>query len=197
MPDRKSLKSMALEVFSIVFAVLLALGVSEWAQEREKAELATTALANIVREIEANQQLLSGIHENNSATIATAEAALENEDLEESEDLQFIPGLQVRSTAWEVLLATGVSNHLDYQLLLDLSQLYSVQLIYQKTGMQLAESAMSMAAMATVNNTEIDNQHFQEQFSAYFHMMLQMEEALLQAYQKNLEKLKSTTADIP
>ena len=46
-----------------------------------------------------------------------------------------------------------------------------------------------MAAMATVNGVEVDNQHFQRQFAAYFDMMLLMEEMLLERYEITLAAL--------
>ncbi len=185
----KSLSSLLLEVGSIVLGVLLALGVSEWQQEREKAEFAATALMNVANELEANQALLQQIHGNNAETIATATAAAEEESEEATEALQFIPGVQVRSNAWEALLSSGAANHIGYELLLELSETYSLQSVYRQTGLQLVETSMNMAAMATVNGTDIDNQQFLRQFNTYFNMMLLMEEALLADYQTTLATL--------
>ena len=57
----RSLKTILIEVFSIVLGVMLALGVSEWQQEREYAQLADTALANVARELESNLEVLTRI----------------------------------------------------------------------------------------------------------------------------------------
>ncbi|WP_439107310.1 hypothetical protein [Congregibacter sp.] len=73
MKDPRSLKTILLEVFSIVLGVMLALGVSEWQQEREYAQLAETALANVALELESNLEDLTRIHENNAETIDRAE----------------------------------------------------------------------------------------------------------------------------
>jgi hypothetical protein len=188
MIKRGSLTTLALEVFSIVLGVLLALAVSEWQQEREYAELAAAALVNVSREMEANRDVLMKIHENNAATVAAMEAAVEQDDSDLTER-QFIPGIQVRSTAWDTLLSSGVANHVDYDLLLTLSETYSYQAIYRQTGLQLVDASMSMAAMATVNETEIDNTRFQQQFSTYFNMMLVMEELLLDGYETALAEV--------
>ncbi len=61
----RSLKTIMIEVFSIVLGVMLALGVSEWQQEREYAQLTDIALANVARELRSNLEVLSRIHENN------------------------------------------------------------------------------------------------------------------------------------
>ncbi len=189
----KSFKSILLEVFSIVLGVLLALAVNEWQQEREKAQLAHAALTNIAKELEANRVVLETVHAINVATIEAASSALSDSDADAAEeDRQFIPGVQVRATAWEAMLSSGASNHIDYELLLTLSQTYSLQSVYRGTGLQLVESSMTMAAMATVSNTEIDELQFQRQFQGFFDMMLQMEEALLAEYASTRELLGQT-----
>ena len=189
----RSIRGVLLEVFSIVLGVLLALAVSEWQQDREKDELAANALANVHNELRANQELLSALHASNKKTIelAAVEAA---GDAEVDESLQFTPGVQVRATAWNALQSSGVSNHVDYDVLLDLSGVYSVQAVYRQTGTQLVDASMSIAAMATVSKTELDNRVFQQQFMPYFTMMLAMEEALLQAYAETLESLEVVVA---
>ena len=64
-----SAPALALEVFSIVLGVLLALGFSEWADERQNQTLANSALLNIRREVVSNLDTLKIIHENNVQTI--------------------------------------------------------------------------------------------------------------------------------
>jgi hypothetical protein len=177
-----SIISIIIEVSSIVLGVLLALAVSEWQEQREKGKLATIALANIHRELQANQVLLSKIHDNNTQTIKLSPNG------EDGEDAQFIPGVQVRSTAWDAMLSSGISSHIDYQLLFELSEVYSMQSIYRETGMKLLDAAMSMSAMAAVNNVEVDSDHFLSQFQNYFDMLLTMEERLLQGYEGALDK---------
>jgi hypothetical protein len=162
--------------------VLLALAVSEWQQEREYEERASTELYNVHLELQSNQEVPTKIHDNNRQTIEKAQAA----DTAESEDLQFIPGVQVRSTAWQTLLAIGISGHIEYDLLLSLSETYSKQAVYRQTGMPLVDASMSMAAMASVDRTEIDDEIMQEQFMGCFNMIRAMEERLLESYQVSL-----------
>ena len=184
----RSLKTIIIEVFSIVLGVMLALGVSEWQQEREYAQLADIALANVARELRTNLEVLTRIHENNSETIKLSEAET-NDQNGPSEDRQFIPGLQLRSTAWNTLQSSGLANHIDYKLLLSLSEIYSGQGIYRQMGLQIVEASMFMSAMATVDRTELDNEIFQEHFSSFFYMLLQMEETLLESYEEIIASL--------
>ena len=178
----RSWGKLILEVFSIVLGVLLALAVSEWQQARENEERASIALQNVQLELQANQEILTRIHENNRQTIEKAQ----NSEDDENENLQFIPGVQVRSTAWETLLASGISVHIDYEVLLALSETYSMQSIYRETGMKLFESSMSMAAMARVDEKQIDNEIMQGHFMGHFTMLLSMEEVMLESYRESL-----------
>lgn len=66
MTNSKTLGRLALEVFSIVLGVLLALGVSEWQEERQRNERLQTGLANIASEPGSNLQILRISHENNT-----------------------------------------------------------------------------------------------------------------------------------
>ena len=87
------------------------------------------------------------------------------------------------------MLASGISGHVDYNLLLSLSETYSMRSIYRQIGMQLADASMSMAAMASVDAKEIDNQVMQNHFMGHFTMILSMEELMLESYQEPLELL--------
>lgn len=174
-----SFKALAIEVVSIVVGVLLALGLSEWSEERKYREQAEIALDNIASEIRANHKLLTAIHDNN---IATIQAMSDERDPGAGEDRNFIPGLQLRETAWETFLSTGLSNYTSYDRILVLSQLYSIQDIYKLTGRQLVDASMTMSAYAAVRETDIDNDHFQKQFVTYFKLLSDIEAQLLISY---------------
>ena len=180
MIDRSSIKKALLEIFSIVLAVLLALGVSEWQEDRRESELAAIALENVRTELESNRTTLEVIHKNNTKTIAAAK--LDDESEQDGEDQQFIPGIQMRSAAWSAFLSAGISNYIDYDLVVALSNAYAIQGVYKQTGLSLVEASMSISAMATVQKVDVDSQSFQEQFMSYFEMILAMEASLLEGY---------------
>ena len=178
--DRSSIKKTLLEIFSIVLAVLLALGVSEWQEDRRESELAAIALENVRIELESNRTALETIHRNNTKTIEAAK--LDDESAQDGEDRQFIPGIQVSSAAWSAFLSAGISNYIDYDLVVALSNAYAIQGVYKQTGLSLVEASMSISAMATVQKVDVDSQSFQEQFMSYFEMILRMEASLLEGY---------------
>jgi hypothetical protein len=175
-----SFKALAIEVTSIVVGVLLALGLSEWSEERKYREQAEIALDNIASEIRANHKLLTTIHDNNMATL---QAMSDERDPDAGEDRNFIPGLQLYETAWETFLSTGLANYASYDRVLVLSQVYAIQEIYKLTGRQLVDATMMMSAYAAVQETDVDNNHFQKQFVTYFGLLSDIETQLLIAYE--------------
>ena len=148
--QRWPLQKLAIEVFSIVVGVLLALGVNEFREQRLHRAQAESAMNNIKLEIQSNVDFLTLVHANNTATIdALSEedkSDLEEDKSDSKEERNFIPGLQVDATAWETLLSTGVSNYVEYESILVLSKMYSIQEIYKQTGGQLSAAAMNMDA---------------------------------------------------
>ena len=162
----------------------MALGLSEWAQDRQHQMLASSALQNIAKEIESNLGTLELIHENN---LGTVEAITSQSESDADESRSIIPGIQLQETAWEAFFAAGLSGYVDYDTVLKLSQMYAIQRVYKQTGMQVSESAMNATAYATAAGTVLDDQHFQEQFIGYFQLLTQLEAQLLAAYRGALE----------
>ena len=181
-----SIQTLAIEILSIIVAVMLALGLSEWNDERKHQAQAEVALRNILIEVRSNLKLLTFIDDNNTAAI---EAMSEEQSSESDKDRNFIPGLQLRETAWDTLLSTGLSNYVSYDTILLLSEMYSIQGIYKQTGMQLVEASMSVSAYATALETEVDNVHFSKHFVGYFELLSTLEAELLLSYDQVAELL--------
>lgn len=191
-PRPKTLGRIALEVFSIVLGVLLALAVSEWAEQRNNQARAGVALANVRAELQSNLDLLKTIYPNNFRVVE----AIESEPQSNSEDATYVPGVQLRSSAWQTLGTTGLSNYLDYELLIGLSQLYSMIDVYRQTAYSFIGSNMGMAATATALGTNVDNALFSQNFLSYFQMLVQIEAALIEAHQKAIESVDLQLSDI-
>ena len=75
-----------------------------------------------------------------------------------------------------------------------LSELYAMQQIYLDLGWQLTQAIMTGSAMAAVQNGEIEDGSFNRQSISHFELVLSVETALVQRYQRVLEMLDSTTA---
>ena len=181
-----SAPALALEVFSIVLGVLLALALSEWADDREHQRLAQSALLMVTREVSSNSETLTFIHENNVQTVNAITAQSESDP---KESRSIIPGMQLQETAWQAFLATGMSGHVKYDTILTLSKMYAIQNVYKQTGMQIVESAMNASAYAAALGTAVDEDHLQDGFIGYFQLLTQIEAQLLSSYRDALDTI--------
>ena len=181
-----NIPKLILEFFSVLLGVLLAFSASEWQEEREKTERAEKALVGIFHELEQNSRTLQHIHENNKATVAL----MATDDDDDDDDITFIPGVQLQSAAWESMQATGVGANIPYQTMMLLSQCYAIMNVYVSTGHKLTESSLTMAAVATVLDREIDNAVFQRQFGSFFTMIVGIEEELIRAMAESMAYLQ-------
>jgi hypothetical protein len=181
----QTLGKMALEVFSIVLGVLLALAVSEWQENRNNTERASVALTNVRAELQSNLNLLQLIYPNNSKVVE----GIESDQANTPEDATVIPGVQMRSSAWQTLATTGLGNFVEYQLLIELSQLYSLIEVYKQTAYNFIGSNMDLAATATALDRSVDNERFSENFLGFFQMLVQIEAALIEAHQNAIASI--------
>jgi len=181
-------RSALAEIASIVIAVLLALAVNEWNENRVHKQRADEAIQNIIKEIDANIKFINLVNVNNKAIIE-----LLNDDSKAAEgetNKQFIPGLQIQDTAWKTMQSTGVSEYINYSTLYEISNLYSLQEIYKTLGYQLLQNTTNMrvilASVTSSKTNGIDNKLFLPDMI----LIEQVENALLDGYSKALEKIK-------
>ena len=176
------LQKLLIEVFSIVVGVLLALAMNEWRENRANRALAQTALANVESEIRSNQELLVRVNEINKSALEL----IEQVDREDEETKAFVPGLQLQEIAWTALLSSGVSSHIDYQMLLGLSECYAIQRVYKDMGRQIVQAELSSAAYAAAAGTTVDDQNKIENFAGFFGLLVAIEAQLLSSYEETL-----------
>lgn len=185
---RFPVQTLLVEVISIVLGVLLALAVNQWRENQSHKAQAKSALKNISNEIQSNLKALKILHENNSATI---EFMTDGNESATSEDSKFIPGIQLRETAWKTLLSTNVANYVNYETILTLSDTYSIQDVYKQAAVSITEAALNLAAYAAANGRDVDDNHFQRQFYDYLLMLVDVESELLRLYENTLKEMES------
>ena len=173
------------EVFSIVLGIWLALSVSEWNDERRQRRQAGQALVNIVNEFQTNYNILSRTHKNNSAALALRDSLGEDSD---SLETTYTPVLYLQKTAWETMLSTGITNNIEYETLLKISQVYSIQELYMKFGFLLVENQLSQATLlSAMGKTEDDVSD--EMILEDIMLFLSLEQALVTAFKNALDEL--------
>lgn len=134
---RRKLPELLLEAVSVVFAVLVALGVDEWRQDRENLRLAQRALSGIEAEIRGNLGELDGAREANQAMLEQLEAVLGSEG-PQSFGIQFEYAL-LSSAAWQTSQVTQAIHFVDYGLVQRVARVYDLQTLFVEGQRGLVE----------------------------------------------------------
>jgi hypothetical protein len=186
-PGRRRLpiQKIAIEVFSIVLGVFLALGVNQWREREAQMDRAEAALANIEQEIRSNLEFLELIHDSNLAAVT----ALERDDADahaDTSEMTFTPGLQVSQTAWETAQTVGVFAQTDYDRIVELAKIYEIQTVYRALGYQLTQAMMNGVAFAAADGRDWDDGEANPRFTPFFRLLVEAETALMDKYREQL-----------
>lgn len=180
-----SIRTLLVEVLSIVIGVLLALTVDQWNENCNHNLEASEALINIKKEFGTNYELLEFLHKNNSLVLSNNSST----DSLKTEGNGFIPGLQLQNTVWRTLLNTGIANYVDYDRLYKISEVYSIQDIYKSFGMQLIEADMNISVMRAALGQGDGSNQSTDALASRFGFLLQVEEQLLISYKVLIEDM--------
>lgn len=181
---RLPLQAMFIEVVSIILGVVLALSVNEWRELKAQERRAEAAMTQIVEEVRSNNELINAIHDSNEATLAQIHDSNESANDVES---QFVPGIQVKNTAWETANSIGVFTHIDYEQILQFSDLYSIQEIYRNYGFSLIQALMNGTSVAAANGHDWDESEAIKKFESNLTLLVSIETSLLDMYSDILE----------
>jgi len=189
--SRRSLSRAGLEALTIVIGVLAALAVSEWQESRHIQERIQSALWNVRTELANNLEILEIVHSNNVTLI---DQLAEDANAVE-ENSQFLPALQITESAWQALGTTGLTGYVDFDLIVTLSETYSLVDVYRRSGYSLVDANLSILATATATGRSMkdidDADLFAKNFASYFQLIVDIESALIAAHQGALAALDS------
>ena len=167
------LPEIVIEALFMLVAVVLAFAVEGWREERELDGLAAEARGAILQEVTSNREELIESNQGTTDAIAELEAWLEqagqgaqtmspireSQRAASSENAQPTPALPdpavnlklalLSSAAWGTAQSTEASRRMDYSWMLQISQTYELQSIYQD-----AQSAMVEALVTYRTSTD-------------------------------------------
>ena len=112
-------------MFSIVFAVLLALALDSWQEQVKKNAKRDHALNDVVLEVLSFSALDGAVRYNRGLLDSLRD---EIERHESGESVIFSEGLgrpEVKSLAWSIAQTTGIASEFDRALLLELAEIYT------------------------------------------------------------------------
>ena len=143
------LANVLVEIFSIVFAVLLALAVNQWRENRSHQKLGDKALENIRVEMTENLKLFERIlplhqalYDSTKAMIEAIESGVNAQDSDLSH-LTFQP-IFLSETAWKAAIATQALIYIEYDIVSLLSKVYLFQQTYQKLTDDFLQATFSI-----------------------------------------------------
>lgn len=181
-----------MEFTSVVFAVLLALGLNHWREARAEQEVADKALLNIFLEMHANQQDVA--EEIISYQKRLKEVQVYKDAFDKGEGIRYSLGFNIpllSNAAWNVANSTGAVKDFDQDILLELSSIYTFQEMYQSNGMDYMKYMNSVEYKKEENAKAIvDSNHGQVQtFEQWSKSLSQLYLKFMQTYGPRYQKI--------
>lgn len=129
--ERHGWQRLAFEVFLLVASAMLALGVNDWNNDRERARLAQRVLVELKSEIAQNREAIDGVlpyHETMRERFhASREALAKGEAWEYPAEFEGLNQILFQRTAYDAALQSQTLPHLESATLSALSALYTQQ----------------------------------------------------------------------
>jgi hypothetical protein len=142
---RRKLPQLLLEAASVVFAVLVALAVDEWRQDRENVQLAQRALGGIASEIRSNLGELDDARDANRAMLVVLDSALTSET-PQGFGVHFEYAL-LSSAAWQTSQVTQAIHFVDYGLVQRIARVYDLQTLFVESQRGLVDQMSGTAGV--------------------------------------------------
>jgi hypothetical protein len=176
---RAKVPEILLEATSVVFAVLLALGVDEWRQDRENVKLAARARESIMVEIRTNRdRMRRNLASNRKSLAAIAPDEALGPDSKVKLELG-IAWLALSSAAWHSAQTTQATRFLDYKWLMDVAGIYENQAMYVTSQVDLFQHIGGAIG-------EPDKRTSARAVRGRLFMLLQVAESLIRQYSQML-----------
>ena len=196
--NKISVSKILLEIFSVSFAVLLALGVNEWRNNRANERLANEALENIKKEILSNLDIAKETLALNKEIVEKQKKAFISIKKEIESNIsngiendvhskfpftfKFSP---VKKTAWNSSNLTNAVIYIDFDLIQLLSETYETQGLYSRVNENIVERFASPGLFM--------QKTISAELQAYFmkiKMYFQVTEALIDNYERCLIEIQ-------
>jgi hypothetical protein len=172
---RPKLPEILIEATSVVCAVLLALAVDEYRQDRENASRAARARESIMAELRTNRELLRRSLASNRKALA---AIAPDEKLGPGSETRLELGLVwygLSSAAWQSAQNTQTMHFMDHNWLIKTAGLYETQLMYGRHQEDLFRHIGGAI-------TEPDKRDAARAVRGRLYMLLQVAESLIRNY---------------
>lgn len=193
---RDRIGTIAIEIFSVVFAVLLALAANDWRDSQVVETLIRRSVTSIAQEIKNNLMLVRQAHDHHKNVLNRIREVLSEDGeisrtnaqaiLEELYESGIVKPGAVVETAWSTAKISGAIQGIDYGIALSLSQVYAFQADYQMAT-NTTHSAMNLAQFLGAKSDDYLLGIYQGVTTHWW-----LEKRLINAYQEALEKIEQS-----
>ncbi len=129
---RQSIFQIVFEFLSIVFAVLLALGLNSYKQSNDTKKKADVIKESIIKECQTNLEKITSVIEENKEYVAFLDS-LSQLPSDQTSGFNFTYTFELlTASAWNIAQNTDAINILDQQFLLDAADIYEAQEFYME-----------------------------------------------------------------
>lgn len=144
---RRKAPELALEALSVVFAVLVALGVDEWRENRQNQERADRALVAITGEVRSNRAELEENLANNVALLGTINEAARADSLPPGLNISYEYSL-LATSAWETAQVAQATQFIPLERVQSLARLYGLQRLFEESQGEVMDFILGIAEVA-------------------------------------------------
>jgi hypothetical protein len=175
------------EAFSVVFAVLFALGVNEWRSNKNNEDLGLAAFEKVVKEVETNKDKINEILINHKQILKEIDTVIAKVK-RKAGDVSFGQILfeSPSGTAWEAAKLTSAVNYLEYDKVEKITSVYSTQKVYSDISDKVFQELVFF--VPDKNREKMIDQFVKQKI--YLNNLISIEEQLIEEYDKFLEEIK-------
>jgi hypothetical protein len=182
---RARLPILAAQVFSVVFAVLVALAVDEWWEDRENAELGRRGMAAVAAEISRNlEELQDGFTSDTMLTTIDSVIADLQAEREPGEVSINYPVALLSDAAWETAQVTRAVHFVPLESVIRIARLYDLQEFFARNQEVLTEQIATMGL-----GSEAELLESMRALRARYRIVVGFRQALMDSYACSLAEL--------
>ena len=152
---REKLPEILIEAGSVVIALLLALAINAWNQDRELRERADTARAGILAELRTNRDDLDAARPKLREIVESLREKLAKDAPEPHEVTVLLGVTQLSSAAWRAALATDAMRTVDFAWISEVARVYEVQDEYLRLQQNALDQISSIPADSTLGGKSV------------------------------------------
>jgi hypothetical protein len=180
---REKLPEILIEAGSVVVALLLALALNAWNQDREMRERADTARAGILAELRANRTDLDAARPKLREIVDSLQQKLAKDAPEPHEVTVSMGVTQLSSAAWRAALATDAMRTVDFTWISEVARVYEMQDEYLRLQQNALDQIGSIPADSTLGGKAVA-----ASLVPRFNVLVQIADGLSRNYAETLDK---------